>query len=145
MHKTPDQWKGLGLELHAMISIQYIHHVQFNTMGSKLGCYIPLPFTTTLFVVLHKIEQNSTLEPPQCYAKLNKNGCANCNGILQLPSSLLRTIVLPLHLYLSYGRFRSIVTFLSTMCNGSVWNSPLGSTWITSQLITWLGSCTYFL
>ena len=35
------------------------------------------------------------------------------------------------------ARFWSTMTFLSRMHNGSIWNSPSGSTWITSQFITW--------
>ena len=60
----------------------------FNTMGSKLRYYIPLPLTLALSSMLYKIEQ--------------KWMCQS-HGILQLPCILMRTVVLPLHLYLSNG------------------------------------------
>ena len=55
-------------------------------MGSKPRYYIPLPLTTTMSLVLYKIEQKW-----MCHS----------HGILQLPRSLTWTVVLPLHLYLS--------------------------------------------
>ena len=58
----------------------------FNAMESKSGYYIPLPLTLALSSVLFKIEQKW-----MCHS----------HGILQLPCSLIRTVVLPLHLYLS--------------------------------------------
>ena len=59
-----------------------------NTMGSKSGYYNPLPLIIALSSVLCKIEQKLT-----CHS----------HGILQLPRSLIWTVVLPLHLYLSNG------------------------------------------
>ena len=72
----------------------------FNTMGSKPSHYISLSLrvktgalhsphpSLALSLVLYKIEQ--------------KWMCQS-HGILQLPCSLIRTVVLPLHLYLSNG------------------------------------------
>ena len=74
-----------------------------NTMGSKPGCYIPLPITTALSLVLYKIEQKYYIGTTSVLYKIEQTWMCQSYGILQLPSSLLETVVLPLHLYLSYG------------------------------------------
>ena len=57
-------------------------------MESKSRYYIPLAITLALSSELFKIEQKWMCHP---------------HGILQLPCSLIETVVLPLHLYLTYG------------------------------------------
>ena len=97
--------------IHHNIYIKY----NFNTMGSKLGYYIPLPLTTTLLSML--FNKNSTPALPQCSAKLNKKWICQSYGTLQLPCSLIRSVVLRLHLHMS---------------NGTIWNFSLGSTmWLS--------------
>ena len=86
--QTPNQWQGLGLELLAMIQIQYIHHVKFQYHGVKTRVLHSPPRSLALTLVLYKIEQ--------------KWMCQS-HGILQFPCSLFRSVVLPLHLYLTYG------------------------------------------
>ena len=60
----------------------------FNTIGSKLGYYIPIPLILALSSVLYEIE---------------KKWMCHSHGILQLPCSLIGVVVLPLHLYFPYG------------------------------------------
>ena len=57
IYKTSDHWKGLGLKLHAMISIIYTSCTIQIPWGLNKGYYIPHPLTTTLSLVLYKIEQ----------------------------------------------------------------------------------------
>ena len=123
-------------------SIQYLHNVQSKYQGVKTGVLQSGPPSTTLSLVL---EQKCCTGTTSVLRKIEQKWMCQSHGILHLPSSLIRTVVLPLHLYLPTAWFRNIVTFLSRMRNGSVWNSPSGSTWITSQFITWLQSCRYFL
>ena len=74
----------------------------------------------------------------------NKCGCSFriSSSSSQVASSGLKclhwTFTFPMAL------FRSIMTFLSRMPTGYTWNPPFGSTWITRQSTSWLGSCTYF-
>ena len=84
-----------------MIKIQYLHHVQLNTKGSKLGYYNLLPLTISFPLVLYKLKQNATLAPPSMLCKIEQKGMFQSHGILHLPCSLFRIVVLPLHLYLS--------------------------------------------
>ena len=65
-----------------------IHHVQFQYHGVKTGMLHSPPPSLALSSVFYKIEQ--------------KWMCQS-HGILQLPCSLFRTVVLPLHLYLYNG------------------------------------------
>ena len=60
----------------------------YNTTGPKSGYCIPFPLTLALSSVLCKIEQKWMFES---------------HGILQLPRSLIKIVVLPFHLYLPYG------------------------------------------
>src|SRR5713226_7544208 len=86
--------------------IKYNIYIIYNLMqmGSKPRCYIPSPpLTTTLSSVLYKIEQNDTLAPPSVLHKIEQKWMCQSHGILQLPCSLFRSEVLPLHLYLPYG------------------------------------------
>ena len=121
--------------------LQYMSHAN----GVKTGVLHSPPPSIALSLVLWKIGQNATLVSPQCSVELKKNGCANR---MESSSSHVAssgpywshcTFTWPM------AQFWSIVTFLSRVRIGSVRNSPSGSTWITSQFITWLGSCTYFL
>ena len=77
--------------------IQYLHHMQFNTMGSKTGVLHSPPPLIALSLVLYK--------------NWTKWMCQE-DGILRLPCSLFTTVVLPLHLYIS---------------NGMIWNSSKSS------------------
>ena len=72
-------------------------------MGSKLGCYIPLPLTIALSLVVYKIKQKCYTRTTLVLCKIEPKWMCQSHGILQLPNSLLRTVVLPLHFYLSYG------------------------------------------
>ena len=74
--------------------------------GLKLGYYNPLALKSALPSGLFKIEQNWMCQ---------------LHGILQLPCSLIRIVVLPLHLYLS---------------SGTISNSFLGSTTCLSYIRT---------
>ena len=71
-------------------------------MRSKTWVLQSPPPWIALSSVLYKIEQNATLALPQCYAVEQKWMC-QLHGILHLPCSLFRTVVLPFHLYLPYG------------------------------------------
>ena len=101
-------WKGLILELLTMIQIQYLHHVQLNNMVSKLGYYNPLPLTTALSSVLYNLTQNATLVPPLVLCKIKQKRMCQSHGILQLPCSLIRVVVLILHLICPMARFGTL-------------------------------------
>ena len=60
------------------------------------------PPLIALSSVLYKIEQNSTLVPTLVLHRFEQKWMCHFHGILKLPCSLFRTVVLPLHLYLSY-------------------------------------------
>ena len=102
-------------------------HTFPSPLGSKPGYYTPLPLRLALPSVLYKIEQ--------------KWMCQS-HGILQLPRSLIRTVVLPLHLHLSNG---SILEHCDLPVEDAHWlglELSLRFHLNTSQLVTWLGSCT---
>ena len=77
--------------------------MQFNTMGSKLGCYIPLPLQQHYPRCFTKLEKNATLVPPLVLRRIEQKWMCQSYGILQLPCSLFSFVMLPLHLYLPYG------------------------------------------
>ena len=72
-------------------------------MGLKTGCYIPLPLQQNCPHCFTKLNKNATLEPPLVLFRIEQKWMCKSYGILQLPCSLFRTVVLPLHLYLPYG------------------------------------------
>ena len=53
--------------------------------------------------MLNKIKQNATLALPSVLCKIEQKWMFQSHGTLQLPCSLIRTVVLLLHLYLSNG------------------------------------------
>ena len=61
------------------------------------------PPSIALSLVIYKIEQNSTLASPSVIRRFEQKWMCQSHGILQLPCSLFKTVVLPLHLYLPYG------------------------------------------
>ena len=60
------------------------------------------PPSTTLSSVLYNIEQKCLLELPSTIYIFKQKRMCQSHGILQLPCSFFRTVVLPLHLHLSY-------------------------------------------
>ena len=72
-------------------------------MGSKLGRYIPLALQQHCPWCFTKLNKNSTLVPPSVLHRIEQKWMCQSHGILQLPRSLFRTVVLSLHFYLSYG------------------------------------------
>ena len=70
--------------------------------GSKLGCYIPLPLQRHCPQCFTKLNKNATLTLPSMLRRIEKKWMWQLHAILQLTRSLFRTIVIPLHLYLSY-------------------------------------------
>ena len=72
-------------------------------MGSKLGCYTPLPLQQHCPQCFTKLNKNATLISPSVLRKIEQKWMCQFHGILQLPCILFRTVVLPLHLYLSSG------------------------------------------
>ena len=116
----------------------------FNPWGQNQGVTFPSPFNSTVLSAL----QNWT----KCYAgialvlyKIEQKWMYQSHGILQLPRSLFRTVVLPLHLHLSNG---PILKHCDLPIEDVHWlglELSSGSTRITSQSITWLGSCTHVL
>ena len=117
----------------------------------RAPCHDSNTIYTSCTILIHGVETGVLHSPPLSLAlysvltKLNKNGCANlmASSRFHVASSGLQcfycTFTYPT------ARFWSTLTFLSRMRNGLIWNSLLGFTWITSQFITWLGSCTYLL
>ena len=72
-------------------------------LGSKLGCYIPLPLQQHYPQCFTSLKKKSLLVLPSAIHEIEKKWICQLHGILHLPCSLFRTVVLPLHLYLSYG------------------------------------------
>ena len=71
--------------------------------GSKSRCYIPLPLQQHCPECFTKLNKNATSVPPSGLCRVEQTWMCQSLGILQLPCSLLRTVVLPLHLYMPYG------------------------------------------
>ena len=71
-------------------------------IGSKLGCYIPLPLQQHYPQFFTTLNKNSLLVFPSVIRRIKQKWMCQSHGILHLPHSFFRTIVLPLHLYLSY-------------------------------------------
>ena len=69
--------------------------------GSKPGCYIPLPFQQHCPQFFTKL--SATPVPPSVLWRIEQKWMCQSHGIIHIPCSLFRTIVLPLHLYLPYG------------------------------------------
>ena len=79
------------------------------------------------------------------FHRIEQKWMCQSHGILQLPRSLFRSIVFPLHLYLHYGL---VPEHCDLPVEDAHWldsEISLGFHLITSQFITWLGSCTYLL
>ena len=72
-------------------------------MGSKPGCYILPPLQQHYPQCFTKLNKNATLAPPLVLCRIEQKWMCQLHGILQLPCSLFKTVVLPLHLHLSYG------------------------------------------
>ena len=66
-------------------------------------------------------------------------------AIVQLSCRLIKTKLITLELYLPMGLVMKKCNFMPRMHSGHVWNPPSGFTNKTSQSITWLRLCTYFL
>ena len=71
--------------------------------GQNRGVTFPSPFNSTILGALQNQTKNVTLVSPSVLQKIEQKWICQSHGILQLPCSLFRTVVLPLHLYLSYG------------------------------------------
>ena len=98
-----NRWSGFFLQLHTMSTYNiYIIYI-FNANKVNPGVLQSPSPSTTLSSVLYKIEQNATLVPPSVLSRIEKKWMCQSYGILQLPRSLFKTVVLPLHLYLPYG------------------------------------------
>ena len=61
------------------------------------------PSSIALSSLLYKIEQKCYTSITSVLCRVEQKWMYQSHGILQLPCSLFRTVVLPLHLYLSYG------------------------------------------
>ena len=85
----------------------YIIYILMQT-GSKLGCYIPLPLQQHCPQCFTTLKKNALVVLPLAISRIEQKWMCQSHGILQLPRSLFRITVLPLHLYLS---------------NGMIWNS----------------------
>ena len=72
-------------------------------MGSKQGYYIPLPLQHHCPRCFTKFEQKCYTSIASVFHKIEQKWMCQLHGILQLPRSLFRSVVLPLHLYLPYG------------------------------------------
>ena len=77
-----------------------IYIIYINAMGLKNKVFHSPPPSTALSSVLYKIEQKFYVGI--ALSALQKQMCQS-HGILHLPCSLFRFVVLPLHLYLPYG------------------------------------------
>ena len=71
-------------------------------MGSKLGSYIPLPFLQHCPRFFTTLNKNALLVLPSAICRIEQKWMCQSHGILQLPHSFFRTVVLPFHLHLSY-------------------------------------------
>ena len=71
--------------------------------GSKPGCYIPLPLQQHCPQCFTKLNKNVALVPPSVLRRIEQKWMCQLHGILHLPCSIFRSVVLPLHLYLPYG------------------------------------------
>ena len=80
-----------------------IYIIYLNATGSKLGCYIPLPLQKLRPQCFTTLNKNALLVLPSAIRRIEQKWMWQSHGILQLPRSFFRTLVLPLHLYLSYG------------------------------------------
>ena len=72
-------------------------------MGSKLGCYIPLPLQQHCPQCFTTLNKNDLLVLSSTICRIEQKRTFQLHGILHLPHSFFRTVVLPLHLYLPYG------------------------------------------
>ena len=80
-----------------------IYIIYLNANGVKTGVLRSPPPSTTLSSVLYNNEQKCLLVLPSTIRRFQQKWMCQSHGIFQLPSSLIRTVVLPLHLYLSNG------------------------------------------
>ena len=71
--------------------------------GSKPGCYIPLPLQQHCPQCFTKLNKNVALVLPSVLRRIEQKWMCQLHGILHLPCSLFRILMLPLHLYLPYG------------------------------------------
>ena len=79
------------------------YYLQYMQVGLKLGYYIPLPLQYHCPQCFIKLNKNDTLALPLVIYRIEQKWLHQLHGILHLPCSLFRTVVLPLHLYLPYG------------------------------------------
>ena len=70
--------------------------------GSKTGCYIPLTLQQHFPQCFTTLNKNSLPVLPSAIRRIEQKWMCQSHGILQFPCSFFRTVVLPLHLYLSY-------------------------------------------
>ena len=98
-----NRWWGFFLYLHTMINYNIYTIVYLMKMGSKRRHYIPLPLQQHCPQCFTKLNKNDTLVPPSMLRRIKQKWMCQSHRILQLPCSLFKTVVLPLHLYLPYG------------------------------------------
>ena len=78
-------------------------------MGSKLGCYIPLPLQLELSSVLTKLNKNATLELSLVLCKIKQKWMCQSHGTLQLPCILIKIVVLLLHFTYPMVRYETLL------------------------------------
>ena len=70
--------------------------------GQNQGVTFPSPFNTTILSALQNL--NKMLHcTASVFHKIEQKWMCQSYGILQIPRSLFRSVILPLHLYLPYG------------------------------------------
>ena len=82
--------------------LQYIHRIHLMQWGQKRGVTFPSPFNSTVLSALQNL--NKMLHcTASVFHKIEQKWMCQSHGILQLPRSLFRSVVLPFNLYLPYG------------------------------------------
>ena len=71
-------------------------------MRPKRGCYMPPPLQQHCPQCFTTLNKNAFMVLPWAIRRIEQKWMCESHGILQLPRSFFKTVVLPLHLYLSY-------------------------------------------
>ena len=80
-----------------------IYNIWINANWVKTGVLHSPPPSIALSILLYKIEQKCYTGTTSVLYRIEQKWMCQSHGILQLPRSLFRSVMLPLHLYLPYG------------------------------------------
>ena len=90
----------------ALSSLSWFHTIftshTLMQRGQNRGVTFPSPFNS-IVLNAYKIWTKCYIGTASVFCRIEKKWMCQSHGILQLPHSLFKSVVLPLHLYLPYG------------------------------------------